>query len=1162
MADEVFFDALRPGMRVRGIVPGTVVTVAAVTAVDVGVVEVMYRRDDGALGATVLTHDRSATLQVVADSVHGPAFDGDPDEFRLVAEALRIRYAALYDPMVAVNSSDVEPLPHQIRAVYSDLLPQVPLRFLLADDPGAGKTIMAGLYLKELILRSDCARALVVAPGGLVEQWREELASKFDLRFEVFSQAIVDDAAGRNAFAQHSYLIVRMDQVSRRDDLMEQLADVSWDVVVVDEAHRMSAHYWAGEVAETRRFRLGRLLSQTAQNLLLMTATPHAGKEDDFQLFMSLLDADRFEGQFRPGVHHTDTEGLMRRRVKEDLLTFEGKPLFPERRAETVAYDLSAAEHDLYEQVTQYVRTQMNMADQITAQGDRRRGRNVGFALMVLQRRLASSPEAILRSLERRQDRLRTRLVETERGTYEVPEPDFDIDDLDDVDGDLSEAEREARADQVVDLATAARTVAELRVEIAVLDDLIRTARQVRNLDEDEKWVQLRSILHEQVLDDDGTGSPRKIIVFTEHRDTLTYLERKITQYLGRDETVVTIHGGTPPEVRKQVRERFTHEDRAVVLLATDAAGEGLNLQRAHLMVNYDLPWNPNRIEQRFGRIHRIGQRQVCHLWNLVAADTREGEVFTRLLGKIEQMGQAYNGNLFNVLGEAGAFANRSLKELLVEAIRYGDRPETKAQLERTIDASVADGLDDLLAERALHHQMHSALDVAAERRRMEAALERKLQPGYIRAFFIPAFERLGGRVRQRETGRWQVLRVPPRVVGQARRTNRWAPVPDSYERVTFTKEHIRLDGGADAALIAPGHPLLQAVLDLTVDDLAPVLRAGTVFVDRRENQADEPALLFAVEQKIENQPGHLTVSHHFDYVRLDPHGEVCVAVTPPYLDYDAPGPDERAAVAKLLAERWALANHERTVRAWAYRSGLGPRLDELSVRLEAEAARVRRQVYERLNLEINHWDREHTRLAEAERSGTVGRISAQTAHARARELEDRLDRRMDELDHAVQLTPLPAHLRGCALVVPSRLVVPEGQAAAVAQDAQQTEEVERRAVDLAMDAERRLGRTPQEMPHFNPGYDIRSTDADGRVVFIEVKGRIKGAPTFAITANEIAYAQTQGERHRLALVQVDPDDPSRDQLRYLVAAFAAFQPTGTTPLLQRGLGYLLVPRR
>ncbi|WP_369597940.1 helicase-related protein [Kocuria salina] len=1168
---------LRSGQRLRGLVPGRTVTLIAIDTIDAELFEVFYRDDAGRSGARTITDDDAARFEIAGDLDSAPPFDGDPDEFRLATEALRIKYAALYDPMTAVNSSDVDPLPHQIRAVYEELLPRIPLRFLLADDPGAGKTIMAGLYVKELILRSDCERAVIVAPGGLAEQWREELSQKFDLRFEVFNRQMVDDAQGRNVFAQHPYLIVRMDQVSRSDDLMEQLSDVTWDVAIVDEAHRMSAHYssWVGEVDETKRFRLGRLLSATAHNFLLMTATPHAGKEEDFQLFMSLLDRDRFEGQFRQGVHRTDTEGLMRRMVKEDLLTFEGKPLFPERRAYTVEYELSPAERDLYEQVTDYVRTEMGRAERIAAEGDKKRGNNVGFALTVLQRRLASSPEAILRSLERRQQRLEAKLREMQRAAEQkgpgarvtqqrVPLMSLDmlpvdfgdytmvgfsIDDFEKFDDETTEEERtrfEERVETVVDLATAAQTIPELRAEIAILEDLIRTARRVHLQDDDKKWVELRTILDEQLLTHAGSGEVRKIIIFTEHRDTLDYLQAKVSSLLGRADSVITIHGGTRREDRKAAREQFTHDPDTVVLLATDAAGEGLNLQRAHLMVNYDLPWNPNRIEQRFGRIHRIGQREVCHLWNMVAKDTREGDVFTRLLSKIDQMSIAYNGNLFNVLGDTDAFQERSLRDLLIEAIRYGDQPTVKEKLDRIIDAGVSHGLDDMLEERALHSDMFSALSLKEVRVRMENARERKLQPGYIAAFFIPAFERLGGRIRRREKGRYEITRVPSRVVDAARRLSRWAPVAEQYERITFDLDKKHPDGHVEAALIAPGHPLLHAVIEATIEDLGAALKRGTILVDRREKQSSEPALMYTVEQRIQNtatEPD--TISHHFDYLQFAHDGSVTVSPTPPFLDYDRPQPAEAGQIREIVVSDWAKENHEKLIRAQAFRHGLQPRIDEVKARLEIDTARTRAQIKERLLAEINHWDREHTRLEALERVGTIGRLRAETALARARQLDDRLEQRMRELDEATNVVAVPSLIRGVVFVVPSNMLAAAEQHPQMF--AHNTEVVERRAVDATLAAERALGRNPVEMARNNSGYDIKSTDTDGRVFYIEVKGRIEGSDTFTITTNEVTFAQTQGERHRLALVCVSTYGPERDQLRYVTGAFDHMEPSDTT---------------
>lgn len=438
----------------------------------------------------------------------------------------------------------------------------------------------------------------------------------------------------------------------------------------------------------------------------------------------------------------------MRRMVKEQLLTMEGKPLFPERRAYTVPYELSTGEAELYEQVTEYVRSEMGRAERLAADGRRRNA--VGFALTVLQRRLASSPEAILRSLERRRDRLEARAGELASGSVaaDVGQRDVRLDgwdgeDLDERLDDLDAGEVEDLEDAVLDAATAARTVAELRTEISTLDHLTALARRVRLAGTDRKWTELRSILVDRGVATGADGTPRKLIVFTEHKDTLTYLVGQIGTLLGDPGAVVAIHGGLSREGRRVATERFTQDREVRVLVATDAAGEGLNLQRAHLMVNYDLPWNPNRIEQRFGRIHRIGQTETCHLWNLVAAGTREGQVFTRLLAKVEQQRQDYGGQVFDVLGEA--FEDQPLRGLLLRAVRYGDRPEVRARLDEVIDATVGEGIDRLLAERALSSDTLAVADSEEIARQLEAAQARRLQPYFVRAFFHAAFSRLGG---------------------------------------------------------------------------------------------------------------------------------------------------------------------------------------------------------------------------------------------------------------------------------------------------------------------------------------------------------------------------------------------------------------------------------
>jgi len=1133
------------GMRVSGVLPSGDVSVIAVHPYGDGALEVTYKDGDGEVGQQILYRADEAKLAAAATA--GPSFDGDGAAFRLAAEALRIRMAGQHDAMLAVTTSDLEPLPHQIRAVYGELLPRVPLRFLLADDAGAGKTIMAGLYVKELALRGDLARCLVVAPGGLVEQWQDELYEKLGMRFELLTTDLIGATpVGERVFTAHPMLIARMDQLARNDDLLADLERTDWDLVVVDEAHRMSAHYYGNELKTTRRYELGRLLGRVARHFLLMTATPHAGKEEDFQAFMALLDTDRYEGRFRRNEHTAHAGDLMCRRVKEELLTFEGRPLFPERRASTVPYVLSPLEHELYEAVTRYVRTEMNRADQLRQTGEGRRGNTVGFALTVLQRRLASSPEAILRSLERRQGRLELRLREMQARPV-APEGDQGVEDrlgaatveeLDDVLEELGGGELEELEEQVVDAATAARTVEELRHEIAVVGDLVGLARSARRSGTDKKWTELRDLLLSDEVRDHRSGASRKLIVFTEHRDTLGYLVDQIRALVGRTEAVAAIHGGLPRPERRAVQARFIQDRECVVLVATDAAGEGLNLQRANLMVNYDLPWNPNRIEQRFGRIHRIGQREVCHLWNLVATDTREGDVFLRLLDKLEQQRQAYRGKVFDVLGEA--FEGMPLRKLLIDAIRYGEQPEVRARLHTIIDERVGEGLPALLAERALHRDMLSLADVERIRLEMEEAQARRLQPHFIRAFFADAFARLGGRIGRREPGRFEITAVPPALRG--RRGFGGRVVLSRYERVCFDREHLRPPGHVTAELLAPGHPLFDAVVATTIDDHQHVLAAGTMLVDRHD-PGEQLRLLVALREQIDDgQRPARTVSKRFGFVALLPDGRARQGDGAPYLDYEPASPQELPLLAGLDHPWRDDSAAERAVE-WAAANSLRDHLTQVRERVEHDVERTRLLVWERLTQEINHWYAESQELAALVQAGRAVRLRPETAKARAEDLERRLETRMAELDRVAHLHPRTPVVAAMALIVPQGFVqrLLGTNATAAAPHARDTAEVDRRAVAAVLAAERALGREPEVMPHSNPGFDIRSRTPDGHWVFIEVKGRILGAEEFHVTRTEVLMGKN-AERYRLALVAVHPDGPQGDEVRYLTAPFAGVE--------------------
>ena len=443
-----------------GIEPGQVVRVVTTEPVGDNALTVYYKTSDGDLRERMLFRTDEATL-ALAEAGRPWAFDAPGAAFKLAAEAYRITLAHLFDPMMAVHTANVEPLPHQITAVYESMLPRQPLRYVLADDPGAGKTIMAGLFISELLLRADARRVLIVAPGSLIEQWQDEMSEKFGLFFTPFSRDLVEQSHSGNPFDEIDLLLVRLDQLARSDDLQTKLCLTRWDLVVVDEAHKLSATYFGNRLNKTRRFELGERLGEITRHFLLMTATPHNGKEADFQLFLSLLDADRFYGRPRHGVHTVDVSDVMRRMVKEDLLKFDGTPLFPERRATTVNYKLSDPEAALYTAVTNYVTEEWQKADTLA---DNKRKGTVGFALTTLQRRLASSPEAIYQSLRRRHQRLKRRVDEEklrQRGTAVLAET-FGGAIPEDAD-DLTAEEQEQLEEQVVDQATAAQTDAGTR---------------------------------------------------------------------------------------------------------------------------------------------------------------------------------------------------------------------------------------------------------------------------------------------------------------------------------------------------------------------------------------------------------------------------------------------------------------------------------------------------------------------------------------------------------------------------------------------------------------------------------------------------------------------------------------------------------------------------
>ena len=1153
---------LQPNAAVRGILADGLVVVVSVQWFGSQALELTYKTPDGKVANELLYRQDEARLEVVEQGQPW-SFDGDGALFRLVSEALRIRLAHLFDPVLAVHTSVVEPLPHQITAVYESMLPPQPLRFLLADDPGAGKTIMAGLLIKELIARGDLERCLIVCPGSLAEQWQDELYQRFQLPFEIMTNDKLEAARTGNWFLEANLVIARLDKLARDEQVQQKLQapDTGWDLVVCDEAHKMSASFFGGEIHYTKRYRLGQLLSTLTRHFLLMTATPHNGKEEDFQLFMALLDNDRFEGRFRDGVHVADVSDLMRRMVKERLLKFDGKPLFPERIAYTVPYQLSEAEAQLYEAVTDYVREEFNRAD---ALANAKRAGTVGFALTILQRRLASSPEAIYQSLRRRRERLEGRLCESEEsrrpGWATAPELDAeDIEDLDDAPG----HEAEAAETRILDQATAAHTIAELKAEIDTLKMLEDRALDVRHRGEDAKWRELASLLSEVFTTSGIAGrigeptapysggeiphpvsSPaQKLVLFTEHRDTLRYLQDRITTLLGRAESVVVIHGGIAREDRHQAQEAFRHDPAVQVLLATDAAGEGINLQRAHLMVNYDLPWNPNRLEQRFGRIHRIGQTEVCHLWNLVADQTREGDVYQRLLTKLEQARQALGGQVFDVLGKL-EFEGRPLRDLLLEAIRYGEQPEVRARLDTAVDQALDhSSLQNLLEEHQLVHDAMDASRVQRVREEMERAEARRLQPHYIEAFFLEAFQRIGGSARQREPRRYEVTHVPAPIRNQS------APVLPRYERIAFDKSLVTPPGQPTAAFVCPGHPLLDAVLDLTLEQHRDLLKRGAVLVDERD-LGQTPRVLFYLEHAIQDAGrtragDRRIVSKQMLYVEIDAAGNARHLHYAPYLDYRPLAQDEPSVEAILERPECAWINREMEQKAQAYAVAhvVPEHLAQVRDPKLALIAKTEAAVKDRLTKEISYWDHRAEQLKLQEKAGASGaRLNSDEARKRADTLQARLNKRLQELKLEAQLSPLPP------VVLGGLLVVPQGLADAMAgrRSPVDTQKVAARARAIVMEVERGLGYEPTDREFDKLGYDIESRmPGTGRLRFIEVKGRASGAATITVTKNEILYSLNKPDDFILAIVEFL--DNARHRVSYLRQPFQREPDFGVT---------------
>lgn len=1003
-------------------------------------------------------------------------FTANPTHTFLSLETIRYRFASLYDPLLAMNTSKVDPLPHQIEAVYGYVLKLPRIRFLIADDPGAGKTIMAGLIIKELKLRNIVKSILIVAPGHLKDQWRRELRERFEETFVVVDRGIMEALYGENAWSRESQIITSVD-FAKRDDVLPSLSSSRFDLVVVDEAHKMSAYRYGDNLSKTDRYKLGETLSHISDHLLFLTATPHKGDPENFRLFLDLLEPGFFatSEMLQESIDNKDNP-LFIRRVKEDMKSFEGEPLFLPRYVKTIPLDLgidSPKEKELYNELSKYVNEQYNKA----LAKDKKR--NVAFALVILQRRFASSTYALLRSLERRKNRLQD-MLSGALGLEKIDERRFDFEAIED----LSEEDR-WKEEELWETLSVAENRQELEKEIRTLEGLITKSKDIINQESELKVRELSETLGKLQADNPG----EKILVFTESRDTLEYLEKRIRSW---GFTVNTIHGGMKLEARVEAEAVFKNE--AQVMVATEAAGEGINLQFCHLMINYDIPWNPNRLEQRMGRIHRYGQNKEVFVFNLVARDTREGMVLDRLFQKLEEIKNALGSDkVFDVLSEV--MYGKNLSQLLTEAAANSrDIDEILKDIDITVDeqyiAQVKENLGESLATRYI--------DYTRIKEMAEQAREYRLIPEYTEAFFKKALEIADGKFKVRADGFIAIESLPfeiRKIAEEDRFRKLYGSVLKKYPKVTFDKEIAFKN--TDAEFVSFGHPLFEATLEWVERELFIALQHGALFKDP-EGRMNGTILFF--EGEVKDGKGKIAGKRLFAFFVNKLSGEIN-SVNPAIIWDLAIGEvstSKNANVAELKSQ--VLGKSIEALESY---------MQEILKERERQAEIKERYGVKSLEHLVLKLDGDLISLIERQQKGENVDLAIRNKSESKKNYEKALEELSKSIVQEKSLTMSTPRFTGAILIVPEEQV-----GAAMKSD----DEIEKIGMQLAIEYERSQGRMPEDVSAENLGFDIRSTDEAGTKRYVEVKARAQTGK-IAITQNEWFKAKRFGQDYYLYVV-------------------------------------------
>jgi Superfamily II DNA and RNA helicases len=1032
-------------------------------------------------------------------------FTGDPRKFLLFAEAERIHSAYQFDPLFAVNCSIVDPLPHQVEAVYKFLLPLPKIRFLLADDTGAGKTIMTGLLLKEMIMRGIIERVLIVTPGGLTKQWQEdELGMKFNLPFTLVNRSIF--SSDPNVFHTAPRIVTSIDFISR-EDVLKVAGSSDWDLIVFDESHKLSAYEYGTKVYRSQRYEAAYKLSKQCEHILLLTATPHRGRKDTFKMLLQILDEDIFatEDIAATRIKELETGGINKffiRRLKEDMKDWNGKPLFKQRHTKTTTYELTLEEKELYDKVTDYLTTKK-------AEASQSKNIHVSLALAVMQRRLVSSIFAIKNTLERRYNALQSIVDEVKRNPniwnqrHKLETLDIDtIDDYDELDDDERDALENILSDpKKFKLFTTAKSLPELQSEAEEVRKLFHMADALyKSNQEEQKFIKLRELLtSEKVIDGE------KLVIFTEHKDTLFYLEERLRN---NGYTVVTIHGGKSVDERRQAQWDFAKPETQI-LIATDAAGEGINLQFCRLLINWDIPWNPNRLEQRMGRIHRYGQKQDVLVFNMVASNTKEGQVLERLLKKLDIIRESIGDDrVYDVIQDV--LEDVRLDDI-INSVFNGAETSLNDFLDQPDEQLTQKFTEKIQAQR--EKLSHSTVDYRDARQLKENSDEKRLQPIYVRLFFERAFRHLGGEFTEIRKSIYRIDKLPDSVAEVLRKD--YNIFADNIRQLQFCfDKQVFLDYQSVGDLgavhyINPGNALFDAVIKVIRLTCREDMLKGTILVSPDDK---EDYLAFFVKSQItdnrQNKQNESLADEQLLMVNQSKSGEFSKTSPAKFIDLHPP-----TEFAKLLEPPQVVSNEE--VIRWSFNNVTLQQLEDTRERVTKDAEK-RRQYLETAFTHIIVDLQSQT--AELQSRVLLGDLTVQEKIQKnqtdIKKLLQKKQERLTELERMTEVAPKEPEVLGCAYVVPLTQVEYQGHYGMSRDD-----EAEAVAMREAMRFEINDGWTPQDVSANNEGYDIRSVNADQIKRYIEVKGRSGADGSVMLSENEMNRLAQLGDSAWLYIV-------------------------------------------